>query len=104
MNAGLTRDEVRGAVRQGLDAGHIPQQRAGESDAERQARFEAVPDYLQDQYLAGYQEYMQDVQARRAQGIQEESMAPRQWRQLPSHARALWIDFFVDSRPFLGRG
>ena len=53
---------------------------------------QAVQEYVQDQYLAGYQEYTQGVQARRAQGIQEEPMAPWQWRQLPSHARARWID------------
>jgi hypothetical protein len=76
MNAGLTRDEVRGAVRQGLDAGRIPRQRASESDADRQARFDAVRDYLQDQYLAGYQEYTQGVQARRAQGIQGRANGP----------------------------
>jgi hypothetical protein len=38
MRAGLTRDEVRQAVRRGLDAGHIPRQRADETKAQRQKR------------------------------------------------------------------
>ena len=33
MRAGLTRDEVRQAVRKGLDAGRIPRQRADEMDS-----------------------------------------------------------------------
>jgi hypothetical protein len=36
--AGLTRDEVRQAVRQGLDAGRIPRQGADETQAGRQDR------------------------------------------------------------------
>jgi hypothetical protein len=91
MRAGLTRDEVRQAVRGGLDAGNLPRQTAHETEAQRQERMRAVYDYLQDRYLAGYDDYVRAVQARNAQGIQEEPMAPWQWRSLPSHARARWL-------------
>jgi hypothetical protein len=91
MRAGLTRDEVRQAVRGGLAAGHLPRQTAHETEAQRQERMRGVYDYLQDRYLAGYDDYVRAVQARNAQGIQEEAMAPWQWRSLPSHARARWL-------------
>jgi len=92
MRAGLTRDEVRQAVREGLDAGDLPQQTAHETEAQRQERMQAVYDYLQDRYLAGYyDDYGRAVGARNAQGISEEAMAPWQWRSLPSHARARWL-------------
>jgi hypothetical protein len=91
MRAGLTRDEVRQAVRGGLEAGDLPRQTAHETEAQRQERMRAVYDYLQDRYLAGYDDYVRAVQARNAQGIQEEPMASWQWRSLPSHARARWL-------------
>jgi hypothetical protein len=101
MRAGLTRDEVRQAVRRGLDAGRIPRQRADETQAGRQERLNAVRDYLQDQYLAGYQDYLENIRGMNAQrasasresGIPyepEAAMQPWQWRQLPSHTRARW--------------
>jgi hypothetical protein len=99
MRAGLTRDEVRQAVRGGLDAGRIPRQRADETQAGRQDRLNTVRDYLQDQYLAGYSDYLENIRGMNAQraareaGIPfqpEEPMAPWQWRNLPSHARARW--------------
>ena len=42
MRAGLTRDEVRQAVRHGLHAGHIPRQSADEMQAQRQDRIELI--------------------------------------------------------------
>ncbi len=101
MGAGLTRDEVRQAVRRGLDANRIPRQRADETQAQRQERLNTVRDYLQDQYLAGYQDYLENIRgmnAERAAAAREagtpfqpeEPMAPWQWRNLPSHARARW--------------
>jgi hypothetical protein len=101
MRAGLTGDEVRQAVHRGLDAGRIPRQRADETQAQRQERLNTVRDYLQDQYLAGYQDYLENIRgmnARRAAAAREtgtpfqaeEPMAPWQWRNLPSHARARW--------------
>jgi hypothetical protein len=99
MRAGLTRDEVRQAVRRGLEAGRIPRQSADETKAQRQDRLQAVQDYLQDQYLAGYSDYLENIRGMNAQraareaGIPfqaEEPMAPWQWRNLPSHARARW--------------
>ena len=91
VRAGLTRDEVRQAVQRGLEANRIPRLRASETDAQHQERLNAVRDYLQDQYLAGYNEYQQLVRARNAQGIGEEIMAPWQWRHLPSHTRSRWL-------------
>jgi hypothetical protein len=61
MRAGLTRDEVRQAVRQGLDTGKLPWQTPHETETQRQERLRAVQDYLQDQFLAGYSEYEQLV-------------------------------------------
>jgi len=46
MRAGLTRDEVRQAVRAGLDAGRIPRQTAQETEQQRRERLQAVQDYL----------------------------------------------------------
>jgi hypothetical protein len=77
--AGLTRDEVRQAVRGSLDAGHRPRQTAHETETQRQERVRAVQAYLQDQFLAGYREYEQLVRTRNAQGINEEIVAPCQW-------------------------
>jgi hypothetical protein len=98
MRAGLTRGEVRQAVRRGLDANRIPRQRASETDAQRQDRLQAVPDYLQDQYLAGYSDYLENIRGMNAQRLEsgspfqaEEPMAPWQWRQLPSHTRGRWL-------------
>ena len=90
MRAGLTGDEVRQAVRVGLDAGRIPRPTAQETEGQRLERLQAVQDYLQDQYLAGYQDYLGRVQRWRDQGIDEGAMAPWQWRQLPAHACARW--------------
>ena len=47
MRAGLTRDEVRQAVRRGLDAGHRPRQSADETQAQRRDRLNTIRDYLQ---------------------------------------------------------
>jgi len=92
MRAGLTRDEVRQAVRAGLDTGRIPRQTAHETEGQRLERLQTVQDYLQDQYLAGYQDYLSRVQDWQAQGIDEQPMSPWQWRQLPAHARARWLE------------
>ena len=67
MRAGLTRDEVRQAVRRGLNANRIPRQSADETQAQRQERLNAVRDYLQDQYLAGYQDYLENIRGMNAQ-------------------------------------
>jgi hypothetical protein len=102
MRAGLTRDEVRQAVRRGLDAGRIPRQSADETQAGRQDRLQTVRDYLQDQYLAGYSDYLENIRGMNAQRAQvaresgipfqrEEPMAPWQWRQLPAHIRGRWL-------------
>ena len=40
--SGLTRDEVRQAVRRSLHAGHIPRQGADETKAQRQERIELI--------------------------------------------------------------
>ena len=78
MRAGLTRDEVRQAVRSGLDAGRIPRQRADEPQAGRQERLQAVRDYLQDQYLAGYSDYLENMRGMNAQRAAREAGAPFQ--------------------------
>ena len=49
MRAGLTRDEVRQAVRAGLDSERIPRPTIRETDQQRLERLQAVQDYLQDQ-------------------------------------------------------
>jgi hypothetical protein len=68
MRAGLTRDEVRQAVRRGLEAGRIPRQGADETQAQRRERVNAVRDYLQDQYLAGYSDnYLGNMRGMNAQ-------------------------------------
>jgi hypothetical protein len=85
MRAGLTRDEVRQAVRQGLDAGRIPWQSVHENPQQRLKRLQVVQDYLQEQYLACYQDYLAQI------GPDEEAVAPWQWRQLPAHARARYV-------------
>jgi len=99
MRAGLTHDEVRQAVRKGLDANRIPRQSADETQAQRQERLNTVRDYLQDQYLAGYSDYLENIRGMNAQRAAreagtpfqpEEPMAPWQWRNLPSHARSRW--------------
>jgi hypothetical protein len=99
MKAGLTREEARRAVREGPGSGRIPWQTANETDAQVRDRMNAVQDYLKDQYLAGYDEYLKQISAMNAQRRQidpafnpEQPMAPWQWRQLPSHARARWLD------------
>lgn len=74
MRAGLTRDEIRRAVREGLDAGDLSWPTVGKTDQQRLERFSTVRDYL----------------GRLTPG--EDPMAPWQWRQLPSHARFRWID------------
>ena len=78
-------------MRGSLEAGDLPRQTAHETEVQRQERMRAVYDYLQDRYLAGYDDYVRAVQARNAHGIPEEPMAPWQWRSLPSHARARWL-------------
>ena len=102
VRAGLTRDEVRQAVQRGLEANRIPRLRASETDAQHQERLNAVRDYLQDQYLASYSDYLEDIRGMNAQRARaareagtpfqkEEPMAPWQWRQLPSHTRGRWL-------------
>ncbi len=70
MRAGLTRDEIRRAVREGLDAGDLSWPTVGETDQQRLERFSTVRDYLEERYMAGYSEYL----GRLTSG--EDSMAP----------------------------
>ena len=48
MRAGLTRDEVRQALRSGLDVGDLPRQTAHDTETQRQDRVRVVYDYLKD--------------------------------------------------------
>jgi hypothetical protein len=77
MRAGLTRGEVRQAVRGGLDTGDLPRQTAHETETQRQERMRAVYDYLQDRnYLAGYDDYVRAVQARTTRKASRKSRWP----------------------------
>jgi hypothetical protein len=67
VKAGLTSEEARRAVREGLDSGRIPWQSANETDAQVRDRINAVQDYLKDQYLAGYDDYLKQISAMNAQ-------------------------------------
>ena len=90
MRAGLTRAEVHQTVRRGLDAGDLAWPTASETATDRQHRLQAARDYLYDQLMADYDTYQAKVAEWRRHGIQEEAMAPWQWRNLPSHAR--WMN------------
>ena len=48
MRAGLTRDEVRQALRSGLDVDDLPRHTAHETKTQRQVCMRAVCDYLKD--------------------------------------------------------
>ena len=91
MRAGLTRAEVRQTMRRGLEAGDLSWPGASETAADRQHRLQAARDYLYDQLLSGYDVYQSKVAGWQGQGVKEDPMAPWQWRNLPSHARARWL-------------
>ena len=60
-----------------------PARTAHETEAQRQECMRAVYKYLQDRYLAGYDDYVRAVQVRNAQGIDEQPMAPWQGATCP---------------------
>jgi hypothetical protein len=76
MRAGLTRDEVRQTVQRGLKEGAIRRQTFNETSPQQQERFQTVRDYLQDQYLAGCSEYLENIRGMNAH--------LKSWMQRPS--------------------
>jgi hypothetical protein len=91
MRSGKTRDEIRAAIRQGVDAGRLAGPHVGEAADARQQRMWDYYDYLQQTASTGYQQYREKVQGWNAQGIDEQPMAEWQWNQLPGHARQRWL-------------